>query len=114
MSQMPTFRFAFRVREQLYILGYGPLCGWLLGCPPAGFEDQVEAKAIRKDPGWERIFLSTLPPDTVLKPLALRAREWDKSFPGTQTNTDKRDDTPEREFVQQYAPEALQYVQSRV
>lgn len=114
MSQMPTFRFAFRVREQLYILAFGPLCGWILGSSPPGFEDQIEAKAIRKDPGWERIFLSILPPDTVLEPLTVRAREWDLSFPAIKTSTEKRDDAPEREFVQQYAPEALQYVHARV
>lgn len=112
MSQMPTFRFFFRVRERGYVLAFGPLCGWVLGTAPDGFEDQLEAKATRRDPGWERIILPSLPPDTILEPLAARAAEWDLSFPQINTSTEKRDDAPEREFVRQYAAEALQYVQA--
>lgn len=114
MSQMPTFRFFFRVRERGFILAFGPLCGWVLGPVLEGIEDQVEAKATRRDQGWERIILSSLPPDTVLEPLAARAADWELSFPQIKTSTEKRDDAPEREFVQQYAAEALQYVQARV
>lgn len=116
MSQMPTFRFVFRVREQAFVIAHGPLCGWLVGRAPAGFEDQVEAKAVRGDDGWRRIFLDTLPPDSVLEPLVQRCLIWDLAFGSARTlkSTDKRDDTPEREFVQRYATEALQYVQSRV
>ena len=110
MSQMPTLRFVFRVRERAFILAFGPLCGWVLGAAPDGYDDQIEAKAERGDPGWRRIYLQTLPPDAVLNPLDVRAKEWDLAFPDFKSSTERRDDTLEREFVKQYAAEVLQYV----
>ncbi len=112
--QLPTFRFVFRVRERAFVLAFGPLCGWLLIRAFDGFDDQFEQKALRGDPGWSRIFLDRLPPDSVLEPLASRGTAWDLGFKELKNSPEKRDDALEREFVQQYASAALQHVQSRV